>query len=254
VQAGLTISACYPFYLFIVDAYSKYAKLYGIPEKSTSAVVSTLQQYQAGHRPDGTYGYLDVNRIHVDAGSQFTSNSFAEFCIEHGIKLSLAAPNKQYQNHLAERTWQTITSTARSLLLHARLSDTFWYHTLTYSTYIFNALPVRGLRGMDTDVPATPHELFFGSKPKIGHLRIFGCPVVIHKWTSSNKSNGKQTKRGIRGIFIGFDMHQKRYVVYCPGSRSIVISDDVIFDEQFSSAIALTFAPWQASSPTSLPP
>ncbi len=110
VQAGLTIPTSYPFYLFIFDAYSRYAKLYGRPNKSTSAVSSTLQQYQADHNPDGTYGYLDVNRIRTDAGSQFTSTSFAEFCVKQGMRLSLAAPNKQYQNHLAERTWQMITS------------------------------------------------------------------------------------------------------------------------------------------------
>jgi hypothetical protein len=32
VQAGLTISTSYPFYLLIVDAYSRYSKLYGIPK------------------------------------------------------------------------------------------------------------------------------------------------------------------------------------------------------------------------------
>ncbi len=37
-------------------------------------------------------------------------------------------------------------------------------------------------------------------------------------------------------------MHQKGYVIYCPGSRSIIISADVIFDELFSTAIAHT---WQ---------
>jgi hypothetical protein len=143
---------------------------------------------------------------------------------------------------LAERTWQTITSTARALLTHARIPDSFWYHALCYSTYIFNVLPVRGLRDGDTDSPATPHELFFGSKPRISHYWVFGCPVIIHKWTSSDNTNGKQTERGIRGIFIGFDTHQKGYVIYCPGSHSIVISDDVLFNEQFTSAIALT---WQ---------
>jgi len=121
VQAGLTISTSYPFYVLIVDAYSRYSKLYGIPKKSTSAIVSALQQYQADHSPNGTYGFLNIERIRGDAGSQFTSTSFTEFCVEHGIRLNLAAPNKQYQNHLAERSWQTITSTARSLLIHACL-------------------------------------------------------------------------------------------------------------------------------------
>ncbi len=37
-------------------------------------------------------------------------------------------------------------------------------------------------------------------------------------------------------------MNQKGYLIYSPGSRQIVISDDVVFDETFSSAIATT---WQ---------
>jgi len=40
-------------------------------------------------------------------------------------------------------------------------------------------------------------------------------------------------------------MHQKGYVIYCPGSRSIVVSDEVIFDELFTSAIALTWQKFQ---------
>jgi hypothetical protein len=239
------MSTSHRFYLLVVDAFSRYVKIYGLPKKSTSAVVAALQQYQADHSPTGTYGYLDTDRIRTDAGSQFTSAEFAQYCIQHGIKLMLAAPRKQYQNHLAERTWQTVTSTARSLLIHARLPDTFWFHALAYSTYIFNVLPVRGLRNDDTEQPDTPHELFFGTKPRIGHLRVFGCPVVIRKWTSSDNSNGKQTQRGLHGIFIGLDTHQKGYLIYCPGSRTIVISDDALFDEQFSSAIALTWQKFQ---------
>jgi hypothetical protein len=134
---------------------------------------------------------------------------------------------------------------ARSLLIHARLPDTFWYHALAYATYIFNVLPVRGLQDLETEIPATPHELFFGTKPHISHLQTFGCPVIIRKWTTSDNTNGKQTERGLRGIFIGLDMHQKGYVIFCPGSRSIVISDDVIFDENFTSAIAQTWQNYQ---------
>jgi hypothetical protein len=245
VRAGLTMSTCYPFYLLIVDVYYRYVKLYGIPKKSTDAVITALKEYQADHSIVGSYGYLDIERIRTDAGSQLTSPSFADLCTQHGIRLSLAAPKKQYQNHLAERTWQTVTSTARALLVHARLPDTFWFHALMYSTYIFNALPIHGLSINNTDVPSTPHELFFGRKPSIAHLRVFGCPVVIRKWTSSDHTNGKQTERGIRGIFIGLDIHQKGYVIYSPGSWSIVVSDDVLFDEQFYSPIALTWQKFQ---------
>jgi hypothetical protein len=99
---------------------------------------------------------------------------------------------------------------------------------------------VRGLQDEETEIPATPHKLVFGIKPRISHLRTFGCPVIIRKWTTSDNINGKQTERGLRGIFIGLNMHQKGYVIFCPGSWSIVISDNVIFDENFNAAIDQT--------------
>jgi hypothetical protein len=37
VQAGLTPCTSYAYYLLIVDAYSRYVKIYGLPKKSTAA-------------------------------------------------------------------------------------------------------------------------------------------------------------------------------------------------------------------------
>lgn len=92
------------------------------------------------------------------------------------------------------------------------------------------------------DIPSTPYQLFFGKCPLISRFRVFGCPAVVRHWVVHNKTNGKQTERGIRGIFIGFHMNQKGYLIYSPGSHQVIISDDLIFDESFSSAIATT---WQ---------
>jgi len=227
--------------LIVVDAYSRYVRFYGLPDNSTKAVVSALKQYQADNKPASTYGYMDLDRIWSDAGSQFTSAEFVEYCREHQIHLSLAAPKKQYQNHLAERTWQTTSTIARTLLVHARLPDTFWYHAMVYATDIFNVLPVRGMKN-EQDCPATPYELFFSKKPSIAGFRVFGCPTVVCQWVTQHSSQGKQTERGVRGIFLGFNANNKGYMIYSPGSRQIVTSEDVSFDEHFNSAIATT---WQ---------
>ena len=66
--------------------------------------------------------------------------------------------------------------------------------------------------------------------------------LPYYRWVTKQSSQGKQTERGIRGIFIGFDANNKCYMIFCPGSRSIITSEDVTFDEHFSSAIATT---WQ---------
>ena len=47
----------------------------------------------------------------------------------------------------------------------------------------------------------TPEEMFTGKKPKVSHLKIFGCLVFVHipkeKRTKLNPSRNK-------GIFIGY--------------------------------------------------
>jgi transposase InsO family protein len=191
VPVGLTRNSTFPFYLILVDAYSRYACIYGLRDKSSTCVIDTLTRYQADHGHVGNYGYLDIARIHADSGSQFTSDEFRDHCWQAGISLSLAAPKKQYQNRLAKRSWQTISTMARSLLLHARLPDSFMFHSLVYSCKIFNVLPVKGLY-MHWHV-GTPFELFQGAKPCISEFRVFGCPVTARKWTTSQNSAGKQT-------------------------------------------------------------
>jgi len=178
VSTGLTASTTYAFYLFVVDAYSRYTRLYGIPTKSSSSVITALKRYSAECINTCAYEYINLERIRVDAGSQFMSETFMRFCTDNLIKLSIFAPKKQNQNHLAKRNWQTICGMARSLLVHARLPDTFWYHALCYASDISNVLPIRG-HTKDGDVPTTPYEILFGKLPFIHQFRVFGSPVII---------------------------------------------------------------------------
>jgi len=115
------------------------------------------------------------------------------------------------------------------------------HHALLYSCHTFNALPVKGLF-LNRHV-STPFELFQGVKPKIGHLQVFGCPITARHWTTAENTNGKQTQRGIRGIFVGMADNQKGYLFYSPASRQLYISGDITFDETFSSTIATTWRP-----------
>jgi len=171
VPVGLTKESTFPFYLILVDAYSRYSCIYGLQDKSSKCVIDTIIRYQADYGHIGNYGYLDIGRIRADSGTQFTSEEFKEHCWQAGISVSLAAPKKQYQNHLAERSWQTINAMARGLLVHARLPDSFMFHALLYSCHIFNVLPVKGLY-LNGHV-GTPYELFQGVKPRISHFRHF---------------------------------------------------------------------------------
>jgi transposase InsO family protein len=75
-------------------------------------VIDALKKNQAEHSFLKGLGHLDTTKIRADAGTEFDSSLFSQHCIDSGIRLMLAAPKKQYQNHLVERTWQTVCNIA----------------------------------------------------------------------------------------------------------------------------------------------
>jgi transposase InsO family protein len=235
VPVALMKATTFYFYLILVDVFSHYICIYGTSKKTSACVIDTLTRYQANHGHIGNYDYMDIARIWADSGSQFTSSKFKQHFWKAGVHLSLAAPMKLHQNLLVEQTWQSVGTMAQSLLVHARLPDSFIFHALLNSCHIFDILPVKGL--YSNGQVSMPYELFQGAKPRIHHFRVFGCPITVRKWTAADKSNGKQTERGFRGIFVGFELNQKGYVFYAPGSRQLYISNDIIFDETFSSTL-----------------
>ncbi len=142
----------------MVDAYSRFTKIYGLDDKTTESVIKTIRQYTADCGSVDEFGYIDIEMIRSDAGNQFTSKEFQEFCRDERINLSLAAPKKQAQNHFAECTWQTANNMAHSVIVHAHLPGSFLYHAIRYASAAFNILPVKGLVNKDGK-SATPAEL-----------------------------------------------------------------------------------------------
>ena len=72
----------------------------------------------------------------------------------------------------------------------------------------------------------TPEEAFTSQKPKIGHLRIFGCPVYVHV---PRERRTKLDPSGRKGVFVGYSESAKAYRIYILGQRKIELSRDVTF-------------------------
>ena len=118
------------------------------------------------------FGWWDLERISVDAGTQFTSTKFKEECQLRGVRLTLAAPEHQEMNRQVEVTWRTLRTIAHSLMVHARAPENCIHFALMYTTdHIFPVLPIKDLINEDGD-PTTPYKLATGMKPSLSHLRF----------------------------------------------------------------------------------
>ena len=69
---SLTSDTTFSNYLFIVDAYSKIPKLYGMGNITTEEVMDKLDMFQSRFGKIDQFGWWDLERISADAGTQFT--------------------------------------------------------------------------------------------------------------------------------------------------------------------------------------
>lgn len=84
-------------------------------------------------------------------------------------------------------------------------------------------MPTRALKNQ------TPYECLKGRKPSIVHVRVFGC-IANAKVDSALLKKLDDHSQTL--VHVGIEPGSKAYRFYNPNSKRIVVSRDVIFDEQ----------------------
>jgi len=108
-------------------------------------------------------------------------------------------------------------------MLHEKnLPKMFWAKVAYIVVFLQNRLSTKATRDH------TPYEAWYGYKPPLNFLKIFGC--LYFTYVSQSKRD-KLDKRASPGIFIGYSTVNKGYKIFQPQTRSIVVSRDVYFIE-----------------------
>ena len=93
----------------------------------------------------------------------------------------------------------------------------------------------------------TPFECWFGQKPNLGHLRIFGCRCYAH---IEKENRQKLDSHTIEGIFLGYYATERLFAVYDIARRVIIKKRDVVFCEHVLGHPSL--ASWGIPSGTNI--
>jgi len=158
-----------------------------------------------------------ITRLMSDNGTEFLNHHTQRLFHSEGIIHETSAPYVSQQNGRVEREIRTICTIARKMLIEANLPETFEKEALRTACYIKNRIvPSKGLR--------TPHEVFTGRKPLLGHLVKFCTPVQVKDW-SQNKDN--PAPRTLNGHVVGFTLRRNTYRVFIPAIRRVIESCDV---------------------------
>jgi len=94
---------------------------------------------------------------------------------------------------------------ARCLLYEKKLLLNFWAEAVNTASYLINRMASRVL------ADKTPYELWYGFKPSIDHLKVFGSICYVLK--PEVRRRKLDQKADIR-IFIGYNTTSKAYKIY----------------------------------------
>ena len=159
-----------------------------------------------------------------DKGGEYMSKSLEDFCSASGIERQHSVRNRPQQNGVAERFNRVLAEGITAMLSEAGLPPTFWGEALSALVHVLNRSPTSTLPGQ------TPYEAFYGRKPDVSHLRIWGSLAYVHVQKDKRGQLGSHMEKC---IFIGYPKGYKGWKFYNPSTKKAIISERAIFDERY---------------------
>lgn len=205
------------YFITFVDDYSRLVKVYTI--KSRDEVPRVFQHYknlmenQTGER---------IKIFRSDNAAEYKGGEMRKILQDSGIIHETSVPHSPQQNGTAERFNRTLVEMARCMLSDTHQPTYLWDEAIHTASYIRNRCPTAANHN------TTPFELFWGRKPSVSHMRVFGCKAIAIVKTGQRN---KLQQRAQEYIFVGYSTGQKGYRLYDKRTRQLVVSRSVKFFE-----------------------
>jgi hypothetical protein len=128
-------------------------------------------------------------------GELAQSHAFIDMALtEFGYKVEPTGADSPTQNRQAEKWNNVFAVTTRALLYGTALETKYWLAALLHAAYLHN-------RCVHSCTGITPFEGWWGVKPNLKYLKLFGARVCV-KQTGDQRS--KLSKHDFTGLFLGY--------------------------------------------------
>ena len=210
----------YNSYLIIVDEVSRFIWVFLCKNKEPPIDIMGAFLTRFGHSNGGL--------LRTDLGGELArSTDFRTIMKEkYNYVVETTGADSPSQNGQVEKYNGVLAITVRVLLYSAGLHAKFWSAALLHAVYLHNRRCHRLLK-------ITPFEAWYGIKPNLKHLKIFGSRVSVKR---TGKRRAKLDRHSFRGIFLGYSAtdHNIRYIDTTTGITKR--SHHAVFDEAWYTA------------------
>ena len=169
-----------------------------------------------------------LRAFHDDKGGEFIGNEWSALFSRLGVQRRHTTRNHPQQNGVAERANRTIVEAIAAALAESGLPHSFWAECLASFIHVWNRLPSSSTAARAT--ATTPYELWFGRKPDLAHLRVWGCRAYAHV---QRDKRSKLDWHMVPCIFIGYPDDFRGWKFWDPASKRSFVSERSEFDERY---------------------
>lgn len=209
------------YFVTFTDDYTRASMVYCIENKSD--VFEIFKQYVAMAE---SYHGVKVASLKSDNGGEYSSNNFKNFCKEKGIRIRYTVPYNPEMNSISERLNRTLQEKARSMLLASGIDWRFWNEAVVAANYLKNRSPTSayGKRFINK----TPAELWYGKRPDMSNIRIFGTICYNHIPADHRK---RLDAKSSKCIMLGYGTSHHTYRLWDIELNKLLVGRHVIFNE-----------------------
>lgn len=201
------------YFLLFVDDHSRMTFIYFLKHKN-----QVFKQFKEFKAMVENQQNKKIKILRTDNGGEFCSSEMENYLAMEGIIHQKTTAYTPEQNGVCERANRTVVEKARCLLFDAKLEKKFWAEAAHTAVYLKNRSVSSSL------VNKTPYEAWYGKKPDMGHIRLFGSLVMAH---IPKERRLKWDKKAEQYILIGFSENVKGYRLYDPRKNCVTVKRDV---------------------------
>lgn len=162
-----------------------------------------------------------VLKIVTDNGSEYVNHNLGAFLEQRGILHEKSVPYAPEQNGFVERDMRTIKQAARTMLNSASLKEQLWATAVDTAVYVVNRVVT------SSNKMVTPYEAWFGTKPSVKNLHVYGEMAVLRRPNSQRDS--AWSERGIKAVFVGYTERFNTFRFWIPEQDKFTVSCDAVF-------------------------
>ena len=112
--------------------------------------------------------------LRSDRGDEYLSYKFGLHLKQCGIVSQLTPPGTPQRNGVSKPHNRTLLDMVRFMMSLTNLPLSFWGYALESAAFTLNRAPSKSVK-------MTLYELWFGKKPKLSFLKVWGCDAYVKK-------------------------------------------------------------------------